>query len=313
MKLLLIRMAESGDVLAIGVPAIRYFKSIFPTAEISFLTYGDNAEFIKLAEPDVDILCLKQGDWPELLLPAMEKFIGLAEPIVERGFDRIINLDTAFMPCLLSRFLKDMGQYIEGNFTDISVPDLIDALHDNSLTADKVTEAEKYIKSTWLTFGQWFTEWWETDHPPEQGYPQYYLQRCCGYSTLALDMSIDLSVGELTSKKVTLFLGTNHLQSEKCVELTEFFEKMGICYQVLDEQLGIVKNLMKIAQSSLLVTVPSAFQWYAVATGVPSLLISGELDPRITMPEYATAKNDVVELGILANDIKQLLEWVHET
>ena len=57
-KVLLIRMLSSADVCAIGLPVLRYFQKNNPQAEIHFLTFGDGAELIKLAEPSVLVCAL---------------------------------------------------------------------------------------------------------------------------------------------------------------------------------------------------------------------------------------------------------------
>ncbi|GEA11655.1 hypothetical protein [Alteromonas sp. KUL49] len=108
-KILLIRMAEAGDVLSVGLPAVRYFKTKFPNADISVLTYGDCAGFFTIAEPSVSLITLPQDEWPENIINAIETFLGLAEKIIGQGFSRIVNLDTAFMPCFLARFFKRRG------------------------------------------------------------------------------------------------------------------------------------------------------------------------------------------------------------
>jgi hypothetical protein len=43
-----------------------------------------------------------------------------------------------------------------------------------------------------------------------------------------------------------------------------------------------------LKSSDLLISVPSAPQWMATSVGCPSLIISGMVDPRTLMPDYAT-------------------------
>ncbi|MFQ3190971.1 MAG: ADP-heptose:LPS heptosyltransferase, partial [Paraglaciecola sp.] len=104
-KVLLIRMLSSADVCAIGLPVLRYFQKTLPNAEIHFLTFGDGAELIKLAEPSIQIKYLTQQQWPDDFFLAMESFLGLAEEIIGETYSQIVNLDTTFMPCFLARFL----------------------------------------------------------------------------------------------------------------------------------------------------------------------------------------------------------------
>ena len=132
-KILLIRMLKVGDVACIGIPALRLFKQKFPDADVHFLTYGDGVDIIELAEPDTKIISLGTDQWPNDLLPAMEVFLGLAEQIVGEAYDQIVNLDTAFMPCFLARFLKDAGEEISGNLLNISLAELIEQFQQQTL------------------------------------------------------------------------------------------------------------------------------------------------------------------------------------
>ena len=64
-KVLLIRMLSSPDVCAVGLPVLRNFQKTHPDAEIHFLTFGDGAELIKLAEPSVYIHHLTEEQWSD--------------------------------------------------------------------------------------------------------------------------------------------------------------------------------------------------------------------------------------------------------
>ncbi|ALS99075.1 hypothetical protein [Lacimicrobium alkaliphilum] len=133
-KVLLIRMQPLGDVAAIGIPALRYFRSRLSEANIEALSFAQGKTLLKLAQPDVRVFGLEQQEWPDNIIPAMETFLGLAEQIVSEGYDQIINLDTGFMPCFLARFLKDAGEPVVGNYMSISVQELLEQFQQQTLS-----------------------------------------------------------------------------------------------------------------------------------------------------------------------------------
>ncbi|WP_218310842.1 glycosyltransferase family 9 protein [Alteromonas antoniana] len=307
-KILVIRMAEQGDALAIGLPAVKYFQKRYPHAQITVLTYGENKVFFEKGAPHARVMQLPQGAWPDNIVAAMEQFLGLAEEVVAENFSLIVNLDTAFMPCFLARFLKDAGEPVEGNLLAFSVAELIEELQQETLSPVKVSEAETYLQSTWLTFGQWFTQWWDTDAPPQQGYPEYFLKRCCGFSDIDLDMT--LNVTGIASDKPYIAVSIEGAE-DGLLDHSAFFNMLDLHkveYKVLSQNTPVTKRLEIVSSAELLVTIPSASQWYAVATHTPTLLLAGTFDPRITMPDYATTVNQPVDAGVLVNDIVELLE-----
>lgn len=307
-KILLIRMAEQGDAIAIGLPAARYFQKRYPKAQITVLTYGDSTVFFEKGVPQVNLMQLPQGAWPDNIVAAMETFLGLAEDVVAENFSLIVNLDTAFMPCFLARFLKDAGEPVEGNFLSYPIAELIDALQQETLAAEKVSDPETYLQSTWLTFGQWFTQWWNTEYPPVQGYPEYYLKRCCGFSDMEIDMDLPVAATPSAERYIAVYLEG---AQEGLLDSSAFCQGLndhGVAYRLLSHTTAIPENLDIIQSAALLVTIPSAYQWYAVATQTPTLLVAGSFDPRITMPDYATTVNQPVDAGVLVDDIINLLE-----
>lgn len=301
-------MAEQGDVLAIGLPAVRYFRKRYPNAQITVLTYGDSGQFFDLGTPQVNVMKLAQGRWPDNIVAAMETFLGLAEEVVAENFSLIVNLDTAFMPCFLARFLKDAGEPVEGNFLSYPVAELINELQQETLKPEKVSDAETYLQSTWLTFGQWFTQWWNTEAPPPQGYPEYFLKRCCGLSEIEIDMSLSVDANPVSTPYIAVFLEG---AEPGLLDAQAFLQKLNenaVQYRVLSQNGNVSESLKVIDAAAFLVTVPSAYQWYAVATQTPTLLLAGTFDPRIVMPDYATTMNQPVDAGVLVDDIVNLLE-----
>lgn len=309
-NILIIRMADKGDVLSVGLPAVRFFQKKYPAAKVSVLTYGDCAQFFNLGTPDVNVISLEQNTWPENIISAMEVFLGLAEQIIGEGFTKIVNLDTAFMPCFLARFLKDAGQPVEGNLLSLSVDELITGLQQESLAPELVNNPESYINSTWFGFSQWYSRWWETDDLPDRGYCEFYLSRCCGYSSITLDMSLPFKEIKTRTPYVALYLGAVASSVIDTNALIALLDKNSVPYKVITDDESVDDGLSIIGNAAFLVTTPSAFQWFAVATDTPTLLISGQFDPRLTMPDFATNANEQVDAAVLVKDIVGLLENV---
>lgn len=310
-KILLIRMLGLGDVTCIGVPALRFVRSRFPDAELTFLTFGVGEEVIQLAEPSVEVISLKQGEWPENIVHAMQSFLALAEVIVSREFTQIINLDTWFMPCFLSRFLKDAGEPVVGNVMSMPVAQLLSEFQSQTLSPDYVNNPENYMQSSWLSMHQWHTRWWESPSAPDGGYPEFYLKRCCSFADCDMDMSIDV-VADTSLKscgKPVISLNTQARTAERGYpftdELIKALEAEGfVAWTGFDGSISMQQTLAQLKSSDLLITVPSAPQWLAHAVNTPSLVISGMVDPRTLMPDYAT---DMSELPV---SVKSLVEGV---
>ena len=294
-KILIIRMLGLGDVTCIGIPAIRHIRKQCPDAEIHALTYAAGADVLKLAEPSVRVHGLKQGEWPENIVDAMQTFLGLAETILGEEYTQIINLDTWFMPCFLARFLKDAGEPVIGNTMGIGVAELVDKFQNQTLSADYVNTPAQYMQSSWLSMEQWHTTWWEYGEPPERGYPEFYLRRCCGFSGIEMNMSIDVAPDEYfsASKRPVIALATNARTIERHYPhgeaLQRQLEKAGCdVWTGFDGRCSVAQTLAQLKASALLVTVPSAPQWLAATVETPSLVISGGVDPRTLMPDFAT-------------------------
>lgn len=293
-KILIIRMLTESDVLAIGVPALRFFKQKFPQAELHFLTYSQGAVLLKLAEPGVELKVLEQ--WPDDFFQAMEVFLGLAEEIIGEAYSQIVNLDTAFMPCFLARFLQDAGEPVSGNYLSVSIQTLIDQVRDQSLQADYVNVPATYMQSSFFTMSRWFSNRALGDYMPEGGYAEFYLKQCCGFSTLQMDKHLTLSDesarSEVSDKRtIALCLSQSDdgylYPHAKALRLA--LEKQG--FKVwLDTEIGDdrIRLLAHLQASDLLVAKPSGYKWFADAVGCPSLLISGAMDAKIYMPDFAT-------------------------
>ena len=296
-KVLLIRMLSSADVCAIGLPVLRYFQKNNPQAEIHFLTFGDGAELIRLAEPNVVIHHVTQQQWPDNFFLAMESFLGLAEEIVGENYSQIINLDTTFMPCFLARFLADAGEPVSGNYLNMSVQQLIQQFQDKSLQAEYVNSPQAFMASSFVNMHKWFGRWWQYDAEYEGGYPEFYLTKCCGLVVDKLDQAINVGVDKRLVKKAksNKVIGLCFGQSDDgylyphTERLKKLLEQKGFVVWTEQETKGNIRSLLKmLAATDLMVCKPSGHRWYAQAVDCATLLVSGNSEPALLMPEFAT-------------------------
>ena len=296
-KILLIRMLKIGDVACIGIPALRFFKQKFPDAELHFLSYGEGAELIRLAEPETHVLSLPAGQWPDELIPAMETFLGLAEQIVGEGYEQLVNLDTAFMPCLLARFLQDAGENVSGNVLNLSLAELLAQFQQQTLQPEYVSHLSQYMNSTFFSMPRWQSNWWESAYLPENGYPEFYLHNCCSFSGIKMDWTIATSPDSLLQeagkgKKVIALCfkdADDGFEYPHAQALQQELEKQG--YYVWSEQdqaLGIGQVLAKLKASDLVVCKAGNSQWFATVVGCPVLIVTATAEPLTLMPDYAT-------------------------
>ncbi|BDX07793.1 hypothetical protein [Planctobacterium marinum] len=317
-KILIIRMLGLGDVTCIGIPAIRYIKSKYPEADISVLTFSAGADVIQLAEPDVSIIKMEKDEWPDNIIHAMERFLMLAEKIIGHEYEKIINLDTWFMPCFLARFLKDAGENLQGNFMSIPVAELIDQLDKQTLQHDYVHNPANYMQSTFFGMARWHTPWWEYGTVPDFGYPEFYLRQCCGFSDIEMNMQIETEsshkLDKIGNKQKVIALATEARTSERSYaygkDLQKLLEKAGFyVWSGFDGSQPMRKTLNMLKSTDLLITVPSAPQWLATTVDCPCLVIVGEVDARTLMPDYATEPSKTpIPAAELVESVKSIFE-----
>ena len=290
-------MLSSADVCAIGLPVLRYFQKNNPQAEIHFLTFVDGAELIRLAEPNVIIHHVTQQQWPDNFFLAMESFLGLAEEIVGENYSQIINLDTTFMPCFLARFLADAGEPVSGNYLNMSVQQLIQQFQDKSLQAEYVNSPQAFMASSFVNMHKWFGRWWQYDAEYEGGYPEFYLTKCCGLVVDKLDQAINVGVDKRLVKKAksNKVIGLCFGQSDDgylyphTERLKKLLEQKGFVVWSDEDAKEDIRSLLKmLAASDLMVCKPSGNRWYAQAVDCATLLVSGNSEPALLMPEFAT-------------------------
>lgn len=290
-KILIIRMQSVGDVSAIGLPALRFFKQRFEHAEIHFLTFAQGQSIIELAEPSIKVFTL--AHWPDDFFQAMEAFLGLAESIIGEGYQQIVNLDTAFMPCFLSRFLKDAGEPIAGNYLSIAIEPLLKRIQTQSLQADFVNQASHYCQSSFFNMSRWFTPWWNSSTMPDGGYPEFYLKQCCGFSKLDMDSRIERVSPRTQSSHTQIAFAFDESEDGYAYPYadtlaTALKAKGFTIVEIKASALSIANTLNKLANSALLVAKPNGVRWLANHVDCPVLLVSGAAQAQVYMPDYAT-------------------------
>lgn len=292
-KILLIRMQTVGDVSAIGLPAIRFFEQKFPQAELHFLTFGQGKKIIQLAQTTAHVLELEY--WADDFFQAMEAFLGLAETIVGEGYQQIVNLDTAFMPCFLGRFLKDAGEPVRGNYLSISIQQLLDHIQTKSLQAEYVNVVANYMQSSFFSMNRWHSSWWESSYMPDGGYPEFYLRDCCGFEGIDMNAYMTLtppSIKQDPKKKViSLAFGESEdgYPYPYTKELTQALRAKDYVVNDLSQLTQYPEKVLnKLSQSALMVAKPSGMRWLANHVACPVLLVSGAAESKAYMPDFAT-------------------------
>lgn len=290
-KILITRLAGLGDVASILIPAVHLIRKQEPDAIIDVLTYGAGIELMSLC-PDVsNVLGITQEQWPRDLIPATQSFLNIAKIIAPRGYDRIICLDTWFMPCFLAQVLIDIGLTVEGNHLDRPVNDFFAALHAGELTKDYFDTA--FMRSSYPRMDDWLHPWWLQTQPYPH-YPAYYLLHCCGLGS-AIDISLPIEPDTAFKEAAkghpivaVSFHGTTAIKQYKQADaLTRLLQEAG--YHVwtgFDGSLPMRTSLGRLAATDLLVTVATSTQWLARLVGCPSLMLPGAMHPAIMGAEH---------------------------
>jgi len=223
--------------------------------------------------------------------------LGLAEEIVGENYSQIINLDTTFMPCFLARFLADAGEPVSGNYLNMSVQQLIQQFQDKSLQAEYVNSPQAFMASSFVNMHKWFGRWWQYDAEYEGGYPEFYLTKCCGLVVDKLDQAINVGVDKRLVKKAksNKVIGLCFGQSDDgylyphTERLKKLLEQKGFVVWSDEDAKEDIRSLLKmLAASDLMVCKPSGNRWYAQAVDCATLLVSGNSEPALLMPEFAT-------------------------
>lgn len=298
MKILLIRLMGLGDVASILIPAVKLVRQQYPQATTDVMTYAAGVELMNLM-PEVNaILEVKPEQWPNDFNEAIPHFMQIAEVVIGQQYDLVINFDTWFMPCFLARVLKDAGLKVQGNFINQSVEHLFANMYKKALTQHYFSDAGQFLASTFPHMHDWLKTWWNDKFEVKNGYPEFYLNHCCGFKH-AIDISLEISADEELKQKangkkiIALSMQGSKVSKQYPFQqtLTKYLQLQG--YYVWGEFDGSVPmqtTLARLKSTDLLITVPTSTQWLAKLVGCPSLMISGPLMPKILGAEIAVNK-----------------------
>ena len=281
-------MMGLGDVASILVPAVRLIQQQHPESNISVLTYGAGCELMALLPGVHSILDVTPEQWPDDLDFAVQNFMDIAEFVAAQQFDRIINLDTAFMPCFLARVLKDLKLDLIGNYINLSIHDLFQKLSQRELDQSYFQEPAKYLSSSFPNMADWTIPWW-LKYPDAGTYPGFYLNHCCGLEgsidiTLPIEPALDFQ-RQAAGKKI-IALSTSGSKPSKqfraSSDLHLQLEQAGyFVWSQFDGSLPMATTLGRLKVTDLLVTVATSTQWLAKLVGCPALMIPGALPPSV--------------------------------
>ncbi len=285
MRILVIRLMGLGDVACIGLPAARLLKRLHPDAEITVLTYAAGGTLLALA-PDLDrVWTIPPEDWPDRFDQMIAPVLKWARQISEAQFDVIYNFDTWFMPCFLARMLKDGGLPVQGNFLRFAAREFADAALAGKVAPEVASKPGLYLDSTFPAMTDFSANWWQR-FPVSGGYPEFYLQHCCGFAgavDIQLPIVADSKWRRQFGTKRVLGLATDARRAHRSYRhgnaLKQLLETRG--YAVWDDvgTLPFGDALARLKASDLLVTVSSAPQWLGKIVGCKVLILPGFLPP----------------------------------
>ncbi len=285
-------MMGLGDVASILIPAVKRLRQRHPRASLHVLTYGAGVELMSLV-PEVDaVLAVTPAQWPNELDPAVQSFARIADVVVSQHFDRIVNLDTWFMPCFMARVLKDAGLDLQGNYLRLSTEAFFAKLHARQLTQDDFLYPERFLDSSFPNMADWTIPWWNK-FPDAGAYPDFYLGHCCGLGsdferTISIEPDLPFKQQAQGRKIVALSLAGSKAskQYRHAQALRLLLERAGhFVWGQFDGRVAMPVTLARLKVTDLLVTVPTSTQWLARLVGCPALLIPGPLPPRVLGPE----------------------------
>ena len=287
MKILVMRFMGLGDVASILLPAVKLIKQQMPDAEVDVLTFGAGIELMQMMPEVHAVLGVTQEQWPGELLPAVQSFVGIGEVVLAQGYDRVINLDTWFMPCFLARLLKDVGINLEGNYINYPIAEFTQRLTTNQLTQTYFM-GTNFLASSYRNMADWSTSWWLLPKN-SVSYPHFYLNHCCGLAgelDFSLPVTLDAEFRAAAQGKPIIALSATgsarNKQYPRVEQLTQLLEQAGyLVWSQFDGSLPMATTLARLKASDLLVTVATSTQWLARLVGCPSLMISGSMPPSV--------------------------------
>ena len=292
MRILLVRLMGLGDVASILVPAAYLYRERYPEASITALTYEAGEEIMQLHPEVDDVMAISKAQWPDDLMSAVQQFMQLGESIATQQFDLIVNLDTWFMPCFVTRALRDTGFTIEGNYLNQSVASFLKTAVAREIAQTFFERPGEYMESSFPRMSMWHRPWWQK--APETSYPDFYLKTCCDFDhVLRIELPCEPDqalLSEANGKPIVALstrgrAGYKHYQHSD--ELVSILEGNGIfCWSQFDGSVPMRTTLNRLHASKLLVTVPTSTQWLGRLAGCPSLMLPGPMSPALLGAEF---------------------------
>lgn len=296
MKILLIRLMGLGDVASILIPAAYIYRQLYPSASITALSYQAGEELMRLHPEVDDVIGIGKAEWPDDLMPAVKQFMRLGESIAAQQFDLIVNLDTWFMPCFMTRALRDTGFETEGNYLKQGVESFLQIALKGEITQTFFERPGEYMESTFPRMAKWHQPWWK--QAPATSYPDFYLRTCCDFDQdlrIELPCERDSTLLKEADGRPIVALSTqgragykNYRHSD---ELVSLLDSNGVfCWSQFDGSLPMRTTLNRLHTSKLLITVPTSTQWLGRLAGCPSLMLPGPMSPALLGTEYSAPR-----------------------
>jgi ADP-heptose:LPS heptosyltransferase len=287
-KILLIRLMGLGDVASILIPAVRLVAQQHPGARIHVLTYGAGTELMGLVPGVEQVHPITTEEWPGDIHPAVQSFLGIAERVAAQGFDRIINLDTWFMPCFLARVLGELGLEVEGNMINLSTGELFRRWQARELSQEFLQQPARYLQSSFPGMTDWTVPWWN-QYPDAGAYPDFYLRHCCGFAgdidrSLSVEPDREFRAEAMGRKIIALSMSGSSAskQYRNAHALQAGLERAGhFVWSRFDGSRPLRTTLARLAVTDLLVSVATSTQWLARLVGCPTLVLPGALPPSV--------------------------------
>ncbi len=284
-KILITRLVGLGDVASILIPAARLVRAAEPDARIDVLTYQAGVELMSLSRDVDNVLSVSAEQWPRDLYPATQSFLNIAKVVAEQGYERILCLDTWFMPCFLARVLQDVGLPVEGNYMDMPVAQFFERLQNGQLSPGYF-QYTNFMASSYPRMADWQTPWWRSAHGYAH-YPAFYLNHCCGMEgevDARLDIEPDAAFLQAAGGRKIIavsFKGSSAIKHYRHADaLVERLEREGyLVWSRFDGSLPLATTLGRLAVTDLLITVATSTQWLGRLVGCPSLMLPGAMHP----------------------------------
>jgi ADP-heptose:LPS heptosyltransferase len=293
-KILLIRLMGLGDVASILIPAVRLVARQHPGARIHVLTHGAGGELMALVPGAEQVHVIAPHQWPGDIGPAVQSFLNIAEQIAAQGFDRVINLDTWFMPCFLATVLQELGLDVQGNTIGLPTRELFRRWQARELSQQFFEQPAHYLHSSFPRMSDWTIAWWDK-YPDAGAYPDFYLRHCCGFDgaidrSLSIEPDAEFRAAAEGRRIIALSMSGSSpsKQYRNAVSLQAELARAGhFVWSGFDGSLPLRTTLARLAVTDLLVSVATSTQWLARLVGCPTLVLPGALPPSVLGAEAA--------------------------